>query len=150
MMASTVDRSSCTSARASGELIHWLVPSSAAERPSIVEANFQMTNGRGSPAAAREVEVSQARLPAYTSAARSPSSTSIPCERSVSVPPVATGLGSATPATTRTMPARISAWVQGPVRPMWLHGSMVTTAVPPRARSPASASALTSACGPPA
>ena len=39
-------RSACTSARASGEVIHWLVPSAAAERPSRVAANFQITYGR--------------------------------------------------------------------------------------------------------
>jgi len=44
----------------------------------------------------------------------------------------------------------ISASEQGPVRPVWLHGSKVTTAVPPLARSPAWASATISACGPPA
>ena len=38
----------------------------------------------------------------------------------------------------------------GPVRPVWLHGSRVTTAVAPRASAPASASASTSACGVPA
>lgn len=42
----------------------------------------------------------------------------------------------------------MSAWAQGPVRPVWLQGSRVTYAVPPRARSPASRRALTSACGP--
>ena len=78
MMASTVERSCCTSARASGDVIHWLVPSSAAERPSNVAANFQMTYGRGSPAAARRVAVSQPTLPAYASADRRPISTSTP------------------------------------------------------------------------
>jgi hypothetical protein len=48
------------------------------------------------------------------------------------------------------MPAAISASVHGPVRPVCAHGSSVTTAVPPCARSPASRSAMTSACGPPA
>ena len=43
-------------------------------------------------------------------------------------------------------PASISACAHGPVRPVWLHGSRVTTTVPPRARSPASARARTSAC----
>ena len=47
-------------------------------------------------------------------------------------------------------PASSSAVVQAPVRPVCEHGSRVTTAVPPRARSPASRSATTSACGPPA
>lgn len=36
------------------------------------------------------------------------------------------------------------------MRPVWLQGSRVTTAVPPLARSPAARSAWISACGPPA
>ena len=64
--------------------------------------------------------------------------------------PTATGLVSAWANTTRRTPAAISASEQGPVRPVWLHGSRVTTAVVPRAASPASRSASTSACGPPA
>ncbi len=58
-----------------------LVPSAAAERPSSVAAYFQITNGRGSPAAAR-MEVSQAMLPAAASSPRSPTSTSRPSARS--------------------------------------------------------------------
>ena len=38
----------------------------------------------------------------------------------------------------------------GPVRPVWLQGSSVTTAVAPRASAPASARAAASACGLPA
>ena len=47
------------------------------------------------------------------------------------------GSGSATATTTRATPAAISASAHGPVRPVCAHGSRVTTAVPPRARSPA-------------
>ena len=65
-------------------------------------------------------------------------------------PPAATGLGSDWAKTTRRTPAAISASVHGPVRPVWLQGSRVTTAVAPRAASPASVNAATSACGVPA
>ena len=41
--------------------------------------------------------------------------------------------------------AASSAWAHGPVRPVWLHGSSVTTAIAPRAADPADASASTSA-----
>ena len=40
--------------------------------------------------------------------------------------------------------------MHGPVRPVWLQGSSVTTAVAPRASSPAAARASASACGLPA
>jgi hypothetical protein len=42
MIASTPARNWWTSARASGEVIHLLLPSAAAERPSSVPANFQI------------------------------------------------------------------------------------------------------------
>ncbi len=45
-------------------------------------------------------------------------------------------VGSAHATTTRATPASSSADVHGPVRPVCRHGSSVTTAVPPRARSP--------------
>ena len=73
MIASTVLRSSCTSVRAGAEVIHWLVPSAAAERPSRVAANFQVRYGR-----LRRTAVSQATLPASASARRTPVSTSTP------------------------------------------------------------------------
>ena len=46
-------------------------------------------------------------------------------------------VGSGTATTTRATPAAISASAHGPVRPVCAQGSRVTTAVPPRARSPA-------------
>jgi hypothetical protein len=36
--------------------------------------------------------------------------------------------------TTQAIPASIRAWREGGVRPWWLRGSRVTTALPPRAR----------------
>ena len=67
MTASTVPRSACTSIRAASEVIHMLVPSAAAERPSRVAAYFQMTYGQP-----RRIEVSQATLPASASLAAYP------------------------------------------------------------------------------
>jgi hypothetical protein len=145
MITSIVLRRVCTSVRAGAEVIHWLVPSAAAERPSSVAANFQVTYGRP-----RRTAVSQATLPCSASRRRTPVSTRRSAPRRVAAPPAATGVGSSTAMTTRLIPALISAWAHGPVRPVWLQGSSVTIAVPPRARSPAWASATISACGPPA
>lgn len=141
--ASASARSRCTSARDSAEVIQRLLPSAAAIRPSSVAAYFQRTKGRP-----RRTDVSHATLTAAASSASSPLSTSTPAARSVAAPPDAAGLGSDTACTTRATPASISAWAHGPVLPVWLHGSSVTTAVPPRAASPAARSACTSACGP--
>jgi hypothetical protein len=145
MIASTVPRSACTSARAGSEVIHRLVPSAAADRPSSVAANFHVTYGRP-----RRTAVSQAMLPRSAACLRTPVTTSTPADRNAAAPPAAAGVGSSTAITTRRTPAATSASAHGPVRPVWLHGSSVTTAVPPRARSPARASATISACGPPA
>jgi hypothetical protein len=141
--ASVRARSRCTSARASAEVIQRLEPSAAATRPSSVAAYFQITYGRRSRTA-----VSQAALTAAASAASGPLTTSTPASARRRAPPEETGSGTAY--TTRAIPASRSAWAQGPVRPVWSQGSRVTTAVPPRASSPASARACTSACGPPA
>ena len=122
-----------------------LLPSAAALRPSRVVANFQVTNGR--PCSWPKV---QARLSRRASSSSSPPSTSTPASRSVAAPPRASGLLSDWAYTTRATPAASSASVQGPVRPVWSQGSRVTTAVAPRAASPAAASASTSACGLPA
>ena len=88
------------------------------------------------------VAVSQARLPACASAARSPD-----LDVDARAPAASRrrrrrpGSGRRRrPPPGRRRP-RISASVHGPVRPVWLQGSRVTTAVPPRARSPAAASA---------
>ncbi len=45
-IASACARRACTSRRASGPVIHWLVPSSAAARPSRLCAHFTVTCGR--------------------------------------------------------------------------------------------------------
>ena len=122
-----------------------LVPSTAALRPSRVVANFHVTKGR--PCSTAKVQV---RLIARASSASRPASTSMPASRNRAAPPSATGLTSVWANTTRRTPAAISACEQGPVRPVWLHGSRVTTAVVPRAESPAARRASTSAWGMPA
>ena len=109
-------------------MIQRLVPSAAAERPSRVAAYFHVTNGR--PAACRCSQASSG--PAATSSLSKPVTTSTPAARSRSTPPPAFAVGSAQPMTTLLIPASIRAWAQGPVRPVWLQGSSVTTAVPPR------------------
>ncbi len=144
-IASHDARSSCTSARDASPVIHRLVPSAAADRPSRVVATFQVTRGR--PLTKADV---QARLRDSASTARRPPTTSTPTARSRSAPPPARGLGSAWAKTTRVMPAARRAAVQGPVSPVCERGSSVTYAVAPAAASPASASATTSACGVPA
>ncbi len=138
-------RSRWVSRRAARLETQRLVPSAAALRPSRVVANFQVTKGRR--CAIAKVHV---RLIACASSTRRPPSTSTPASRSRAAPPTATGFASVWANTTRRTPAAISASLHGPVRPVWLHGSRVTTAVAPRAASPASASATTSACGAPA
>jgi hypothetical protein len=138
------------SIRAGRELTHRLVPSAAALRPSRVVANFQVTNGRRCSRANV-----QARFTARASRSSRPMSTTTPAARSAWAPPAATGLGSGWANTTRATPASISACAHGPVRPVWLHGSSVTTAVAPLAASAdpsasTAASAAASACGVPA
>ena len=77
----------------------------------------------------------QTRFSARASSASSPVSTSTPAARRVSAPPTATGFGSGCATTTRRTPAPTRAWEHGPVRPVWLQGSSVTTAVAPAGRA---------------
>ena len=119
--------------RAAFEVIHRLVPSAAALRPSSVVASFQVTKGRRC-----SIANVHARFNARDSRSISPKATSMPAARRATAPPAATGLGSGWANTTRATPASIRASEQGPVRPVWWHGSSVTTAVAPRAASPAS------------
>ena len=103
IMVSTRARRACTSARDCGEVIHRLVPSAAATRPSIVIPTFQLTNGR-----CRRVAVSQTRLTSSAAATASDCRLRGPCRttcgqvddvdargpRSRSIPPAAGGQGS--------------------------------------------------------
>src|SRR5699024_10136023 len=135
----------CVSERDTAELIHWLLPSAAAERPSRLAAYFQVTCGR--PV---RIKCNQARSgPWATSTARTPPYTRTPASRRWDAPPAAMELGSATAYTTRATPARTNTSAHGAVRPACAQGSSVTTAVPPMAAEPAARNASTSACGPP-
>src|ERR1019366_6303697 len=115
-------------------------------RPSREEADLAVT--KGPPA------VTQRRYCSLSSRAASdptPTVTSMPARRRASSPlPLTRGLGSGMAATQREIPAATTASVQGGVRPWWQHGSKETTRVAPRAASPASRRAVTSAWGPPA
>ena len=66
-IASASARRRCTSARASGPVIHWLVPSDAAARPSRLCAHFTVTCGRP-----RRWTVSQTSRSASASSASTP------------------------------------------------------------------------------
>ena len=143
--ASLSARSRATSARAASPVIHFDVPSRAADRPSRVAAYFQVTKGRP----VRWAVSHPSSGPRATSAPSTPVTTSTPAAVRATAPPPARAVGSAQAMTTRHTPAAWIAAVHGPVRPVWWHGSRVTTRVPPRARSPAAARATTSACGPP-
>ena len=91
-MASAAARRRCTSARAASLVIHWLLPSAAALRPSTLVANFQVTCG--SPV---RCLCSHSRSgPPATSSASTPATTSTPDSASRDAPPAATGFGSAT------------------------------------------------------
>ena len=79
------------SARAAGPVIHWLVPSAAAARPSRLCAHFTVTCGRP-----RRCTSSQDASSSVAATASSPASTSTPASRSRSAPPVDSGLGSGT------------------------------------------------------
>ena len=130
-IASHSPRSRCTSRRADSPVIQRLDPSAAALRPSRVAASFQVTNGR--PCSIAKVH---ARLSARASRSISRRPPSTPASRRAASPPRATGFGSGCANTTRATPASISACEHGPVRPVWWHGSRVTTAVVPRASRP--------------
>ncbi len=133
------------SRRAARPETHRELPSAAALRPSRVVANFQVTNGRWCSTAKVHT-----RLSSRASSSSRPDSTSSPWARRWAAPPDATGLASGWAKTTRRTPAATSAAAQGPVRPVWLQGSSVTTAVVPRADSPARARASASAWAVPA
>ena len=135
-------RNRWASTRAACDVTQRLLPSAAALRPSRVAANFQVTNGRWC-----SMPKVQARFNARASRSIRPNATSTPASRNVVSPPAAIGLGSGWANTTRATPASTMAWAHGPVRPVWLQGSSVTTAVAPRASAPASARAAASACG---
>ncbi len=112
--------------------------------PPASTAYPSVTKGR-LPSSAASHGASTKRL----SSSRTPTSTSTPAFRNAAAPPSPREVGSMTEMMTRAIPASMRAWRQGGVRPRWLHGSSVTIALPPLARSLAAASAWVSACGSP-
>ncbi len=139
-------RSRWPSWRAASPVIQRDSPAAVAMRPSKDEANLAVT--KGSPAVTQRMYCS---LSSRAASASTPTVTSMPARRRLSRPPPLTrGLGSGMAVTQREIPAATTASVQGGVRPWWQQGSRETTRVAPRAASPASRRAVTSAWGPPA
>ncbi len=132
-----------TSTRASRPVIHRLVPSAAATRPSRVDAYFHVT--RGGRARSRSASRARARRHRRRARRRGPR----PRRRAAPAPAAGPGPGSLLAWTTRATPAAISASMHGPVRPVCarLEAHVGGRA---RARSPAASSATTSACAVPA
>ncbi len=115
-------RQAWPSARAASPVIHWLVPSGRAVRPSSEAAAFMRTQGRP-----RAMRLRKPMVISRASAAPGPTATSTPAARSRAKPcPATWGFGSSSEATTRAMPAAANASQQGPVRPWWAQGSRVT------------------------
>ena len=92
MTASASTRKTWTSRRASGLVIHLLLPSGAALSPSIVAAYFQVTNGRPVVTACVHSTFS-----ASAASASTPASTSMPAFLRASAPPAAAESGSVCP-----------------------------------------------------
>ncbi len=128
MIASASARRRCTSARAASPVIHWLVPSAAAHPPVEARAHFKVTYGRP-----RRRRVSQSRELARPRPRAPRSSTSTPAARRTRRRRRRAGWGRRRRARPGRRPAVDQRLGQGPVRPVWLQGSRVTTAVPPRA-----------------
>ena len=104
----------CTSARAASPLIHTGPPVAGAVRASKLIAIFKRIKGR--PRSKREKNPT---LSSRAAAASTPTDTSIPADRSRSIPPPATrGFGSTLLHTTRATPAAIRASAHGGVRPV--------------------------------
>ncbi len=119
--ASYPARSRCASTMAAPSLTRVLDPGASASRASSEMAYFNAKNGR-----CREKVFRCTALRSLASTSQTASSTSIPCSRSQSAPPAASGLGSRVPQTTRAMPAAAIARLQGPVFPLWWQGSRFT------------------------
>ena len=96
-------------------------PGAAAMRPSRLNAAFRVTNGRP-----RSFTVKNASFSRAAPRRPTPTVTSMPRARSRRMPPPSTrGSGSSTATTTRRTPASVMRSTQGPVRPVWQHGSSV-------------------------
>ncbi len=117
-------RQAWPSARAASPVIHWLVPSASAVRPSSDAATFIRTHGL--PRSMRE---KKPMLSSREAAPHSPptTSTSMPAARKRAMPrPATCGFGSSMATTTLATPASISASQHGGVRPWCEQGSRVT------------------------
>ena len=124
-------RQAWPSARAAGPVIHWLTPLCRAVAPSSEAATFMRTQGR--PRSMRlKKPIFSSRVAWASGWVAGSTSTTTPAARSRATPwPLTSGLGSVCATTTRATPAAISASQHGGVRPWWLHGSSVTSAVAP-------------------
>src|SRR5712671_4287418 len=144
--ASISSRSTCPSRRDSRPLTQRESPERVAILPSSVTAALSMTQG-----SFRVMNLNHISFAASQASRSTPTSTRRPAARRRRMPrPWTRGFGSTLPITTRRTPEASTASVHGGVRPWWSQGSSVTYRSAPRARSPASRSATTSACGPPA
>jgi hypothetical protein len=122
MIADDRARSRCTSARARSPVIHLLVPSASAVRPSRLAPSLSVTHGR--PVTMR---LTKPRLISAASPASRPCAVLMPAASSRARPePSTRGFGSRIATTTRRTPAAISASAHGGVRPWCEHGSRVT------------------------
>jgi len=114
-------RSRCTSARASGPVIHWLSPVFMEIAPSMLLATFSRTNGRPSR--------TRLRNPAFSVSAAAcirPLRTRIPAASSAALPlPLTAGNGSCIAMTTSLTPASTRAGAHGGVLPWCEQGSSV-------------------------
>ncbi len=115
-------RSRWTSARARSPVIHLLVPSASAVRPSRLAPSFKVTHGRRVSMRRRKPRLISAASPASR-----PCPVAMPASsRRASPEPSTRGLGSRIATITRRTPAAISASVHGGVRPWCEQGSSVT------------------------
>ena len=89
-MASRCALSACTQSRAASPVIHWLVPSAAAVKPSSVCANFKVMWGRWVRTANSHGTKASSTCGGFSSLA-----TSTPASANTSAPPAACGVGSA-------------------------------------------------------
>ena len=121
-------------------------PPASATLPSALSATFIVTCGRP-----RRIRVRNGAFSRRASASSMPTVTSTPWARRIPMPrPLTSGFGSSIASTARRMPAADDQRRAGPGAPRVAAGLERAIERRARARSPASASAMTSACGPPA
>ena len=120
--ASAWARSLWPSARIAPLVIHLLVPSGRAKKPSTVWAHFSTTHGRPSCCTVRKP-----RFKYWHSASSTPVCTAIPAACNLAMPCPFTRLkGSCIPTTTWPTPRATSKLAQGGVRPWCAQGSKLT------------------------